>query len=94
MPHRLWLLAYDIAHPKRLRRVAKLAELAGHRQQKSVFHAALSPDERQRVEGQLRRQINPAEDHVLLHPICAHCRANTLWQGRPPGPEHEPFWIV
>ena len=91
---RLWIVAYDIADPKRLRRVAKTVEAVGTRQQKSVFEAALGPDERQRLQGRLALLVHPDKDHVLLHPCCAQCRAGIRWQGKAPGPEHEPFWIV
>ncbi len=91
---RQWILAYDIADPKRLRRTAKLLETVGQRQQKSVFEAAFSSDERARVETRLAMIVRDNEDHVLLHPCCAACRAGIRWQGKPPGPEHEPFWIV
>ena len=91
---RLWIVAYDVADPKRLRRVAKTVEAFGTRQQKSVFEAALSPDERQRLQRRLALQVRADQDHVLLHPCCALCRAGIRWQGKPPSPNHEPFWIV
>ncbi len=91
---RLWVVAYDVADPKRLRRVAKLLETVGERQQKSVFELAAGPDERQRITRRLAAIIAPDDDHVLLHPCCAVCRAGIRWQGLPPGPDHEPFWIV
>lgn len=89
-----WVVAYDIADPRRLRRVAKTLEQAGQRIQKSVFNVA---DRRERLAAlacELSAAINHDEDQILLHPCCAICRHGTLWQGRPPGPEHEPFWIV
>ena len=91
---RLWIVAYDIAEPKRLRRAAQILETVAERQQKSVFEAALSADERARIERRLAMTIQAEEDHVLLHPCCANCRAGIKWKGRPPGPDHEPFWIV
>ena len=91
---RLWIVAYDVADPKRLRRVAKTVEEFGTRQQKSVFEAALSADERQRLQRRLAQHVHPEEDHVLLHPCCNLCRAGIRWQGKAPGPDHEPFWIV
>jgi CRISPR-associated protein Cas2 len=92
--HRLWLVAYDIADPKRLRRLAQTLEAAGERQQHSVFDVPLSADERQRLWPRLQAIIDVKEDSVLFHPCCATCRAGIRWQGKPPGPGHEPFWIV
>lgn len=92
--HRLWIVAYDVANPKRLRRTAKLLEPVGERQQKSVFEAALGPDERARLFRRLAAVIKDDEDQVLLHPCCATCRAGIRWQGKPPDANHEPFWIV
>ena len=91
---RLWVVAYDIADPKRLGRVARLLETVGERQQKSVFELAAGSDERQRITRRLAAIISPDDDHVLLHACCAMCRAGIRWQGVPPGPDHEPFWIV
>jgi len=92
--HRLWIIAYDIAEPRRLRAAAKLLESVGERQQYSVFEAALSADAVTRLSRQLHRITHPSDDRVLLHPCCANCRAGIRWQGKPPGPDHEPFWIV
>jgi CRISPR-associated protein Cas2 len=94
MSPRMWIVAYDIADPKRLRKVAQQLEDAGERVQKSIFEVALSADERKRLERRLANSITHDEDHVLLHPVCTTCRARTLWQGLSPGPDHEPFWIV
>jgi CRISPR-associated protein Cas2 len=94
MPPRLWIVAYDIADPKRLRKVARHLEDAGERVQKSIFEVPLSVDERKRLERRLANSIRHDEDHVLLHPVCTVCRAGTVWQGQIPGPDHEPFWIV
>ena len=89
-----WIVAYDVADPRRLRRVARTLERAGQRVQKSVFSVA---DRRERLAGlarELSAIIDHGEDQVLLHSCCALCRHGTRWQGRPPGPDHEPFWIV
>ena len=85
---RLWLVAYDVAHPKRLRRVAKLLESVGERQQKSVFELAAGPDERQRITRRLAAIISPEEDQVLLHPLlravpCRHTLARPAPRARP-----------
>lgn len=90
----LVLVAYDIADPRRLRRVAKTLEAVGERIQKSVFECGLTPDGLIALRLRLRRLIDPQEDHILIQPLCERCRANILWQGKPPAPETEPFWII
>ena len=90
----LVLVSYDIADPKRLRRVARVLEDAGERVQKSVFECGLSPGALHALRLRLRRIINPAEDHILIQPICRHCRSCIGWQGKLPPVAAEPFWIV
>lgn len=90
----LILISYDIAHPKRLRRVAKVLEAVGDRVQKSVFECGLTRDALLALRQRLRRLIDPDEDHILIQPICAYCREHMHWQGKPPAPETDMFWIV
>lgn len=92
--HYLVLISYDIAHPKRLRRVAKALEAVGERVQKSVFECGLTRDGLLALRQRLRRLIEPSEDHILIQPICAHCRQTMHWQGKPPAPENDLFWII
>ncbi len=90
----LVIVSYDIADPRRLNRVAKVLEAAGTRIQKSVFECGLSPDALSALRLRLRRLIDPAEDHILITPICAHCRHHIHWQGKLPDASGEPYWIV
>lgn len=89
----LLLIAYDIADPRRLRRVAQTLEAIGDRVQKSVFECGLTPDGLIALRERLRRIIDPAEDHILIQPICRRCRRQISWQGKPPDAATEPFWI-
>ena len=92
--HYLILIAYDITHPKRLRRVAKVLETVGDRVQKSVFECGLTRDGLLALRQRLRRLIKPEEDNILIQPICLYCRETMHWQGKPPAPETDLFWIV
>lgn len=94
MRPRAWLVCYDIAHEKRLRRVARELEQAGDRIQKSLFECGLTPDALEALHQRIRYQIEPAEDKVLYLPICEICRRATLWQGKMAPATAEPFWIV
>ncbi|MCB1950314.1 CRISPR-associated endonuclease Cas2 [Nitrosomonas sp.] len=90
----LVVISYDIAHPKRLNRVAKVLETAGVRVQKSVFECGLTPDALIALRLRLRRLINPHEDHILITPVCGRCRYHIQWQGKIPDASNAPYWIV
>lgn len=61
-----YLVSYDIANPKRLRRVARVLEGFGNRLQFSVFECPLDPLRLATVKAELARQINHDEDQVLF----------------------------
>jgi CRISPR-associated protein Cas2 len=61
-----YLVSYDIANPKRLRRVARVLEGFGSRLQFSVFECPLDPLRLATVKAELAQQINHDEDQVLF----------------------------
>jgi len=65
MARRRFLIAYDIAGPKRLRKVIKVMEGYGERLQYSVFLCDLSGMERVAWETDIRAALNLAEDSVV-----------------------------
>lgn len=65
----LYLVTYDIADPKRLRRVFKLMRGYGDHIQYSVFRCELSPRERKELVQSLRHIINHRHDQVLFFPL-------------------------
>lgn len=70
----LWLAAYDIAEPRRLRAVAKICEDVGRRIQQSVFLCHTPRPHRHKFRADIDAVINPAEDRVVVVPICKRCR--------------------
>jgi CRISPR-associated protein Cas2 len=58
--------AYDVSSPKRWRRVVKAVKKLGRRVQLSVFVCRATPRRIRRLEEQLRRIMNPAEDKLLI----------------------------
>ncbi len=66
----LHLVLYDIAHPRRLRRAARLCERFGNRIQDSVYLVDAQEDELQRLMLALARCIDVAEDSVRYVPVC------------------------
>jgi CRISPR-associated protein Cas2 len=78
-----YLVAYDIADAKRLRRVAKTCEDFGLRRQYSVFLCRLSALSLVRFKSRLYDIIDLKEDQVLFIPLCPRCGAQIEALGRP-----------
>ena len=66
MARRRYLIAYDIADPKRLRRVISLMEGVGERLQYSVFLCDLSARERIEWEAEMRTVMKMSQDSVVV----------------------------
>lgn len=81
-----WLVAYDISHPKRLRKVALACEDFGVRKQLSVFLCRLSATDFVRLRSRLYDIVNLDEDQVLFIPLCAKCVHQLETIGRPTEP--------
>ncbi|MCR5380015.1 MAG: CRISPR-associated endonuclease Cas2 [Lentisphaeria bacterium] len=78
----LHLIAYDIADPSRLRKIAKVCELYGVRIEKSVFEADLSEENYQAFWLELMDLIDENEDAVIAYRICKNCIRQTEMMGR------------
>lgn len=61
-----YLVCYDIANDKRLRRAFKVCRNFGDRLQYSVFECDLNPSEKIELEEQLKKVIHQDEDQVLF----------------------------
>ncbi len=61
-----YLVCYDIADDKRLRRVFKICRDYGEHLQFSVFECDLNPMEKAQLEAALRQTIKHDEDQVLF----------------------------
>lgn len=79
----LWMAAYDIADPKRLRRVAKACEDTGRRIQQSVFLCHTASTGRARLRERVKTIMHPASDRLFLLPICRRCRDQIEQHGLP-----------
>ena len=69
----LSLVAYDIADPKRLHKIAKVCEDWGVRVQYSVFECRLEADAFDRFWAALREQIDEQQDRLVAYRICLNC---------------------
>ncbi len=62
----LYIVTYDIAEPKRWRRVFKSMKGYGYWLQLSVFQCRLTARRRIEMVMRLEKLIQPAEDHILI----------------------------
>jgi CRISPR-associated protein Cas2 len=62
----LYVVAYDIAAPKRWRKVFRIVEGYGEWVQLSVFQCRLTRRRRVELKLALEETINHAEDHVII----------------------------
>lgn len=91
-----FLVSYDIADPKRLRRVCRLLEAAGAREQFSVFLCNMgSMRAMLLLWDALLLQIDPKADRLSAYPIDARAYAQALHAGAfQPSVLTEPLIII
>jgi CRISPR-associated protein Cas2 len=65
----VYLVAYDIAHPRRLVRVHRYLCKIAHPMQYSVFAADLDPRERDRLAARLRKLARRDEDDIRIYRV-------------------------
>ncbi|MEA2012779.1 MAG: CRISPR-associated endonuclease Cas2 [Verrucomicrobiota bacterium] len=69
----LFLVAYDIRDPKRLRQTAKICENYGLRVECSVFECDLDEKKIHNFWQELKRTIDEEDDAILAYRICRKC---------------------
>jgi CRISPR-associated protein Cas2 len=84
MSRALYLVAYDIRHPRRLARALKVVRAYATGGQKSVHECWMFPDERARLQQELTAVIDPQEDSVLFIRLDPRLKPRTLGIARPP----------
>jgi CRISPR-associated protein Cas2 len=67
------IVAYDIAEPKRLNRVAKIIKDYGTRVQKSIYEVKLDDKRFMEMKTRIEGEIEAAEDGVKYFPLCEKC---------------------
>jgi len=77
----LWLIAYDIADPTRLRAVAGLCEDVGRRLQQSVFLCACDGNRIDQLQAEVLSVMDPSADHFVVIPLCQRCRTKLRQHG-------------
>ena len=68
------IVAYDIAHGRRLSKVAKILLDYGFRVQKSVFYVQINDRQLKILRNRIEQVIDPVEDGVKFFPLCKRCR--------------------
>lgn len=88
------LVAYDTPSDRRRRRLAKL--IVGHvpRAQKSVYDGTLSPLELRLLRKAIVEVANPANDLLLIAPLCVRCARQVERIGTPAGKGASPAGTV
>jgi CRISPR-associated protein Cas2 len=76
----LYIVAYDIAAPRRWRRVFRIMEGYGEWVQLSVFQCRLSRMRRVELKLALEEVINHAEDHVVILDLAQLLRSARGWK--------------
>lgn len=79
MTRRRFLIAYDIADPKRLRKVIKIMEGAGQRLQYSVFLCDLSGVELAEWDAKMRAVVELREDSIVRIDLGATEMPSQVW---------------
>ncbi len=91
LPRSLWIAAYDVRHPKRLRRALRVLKAYSTGGQKSVFECFLTEGERHGLLSEIATVLAP-DDSFLLVRLDPRSRVRTLGLGVPP--ENPPFFYV
>ena len=93
-PEQLYLVAYDIADPRRLHKVARRLEGAGWRVQQSVFHCRLNCPDLDRLAKDLGEIIHAGEDCIRIYPLCGRDDRDIQVAGRPLPPMDRDYYLV
>lgn len=82
---RAWLISYDIANPRRLRRLHRFLVRRALPVQYSVFYYEGSPAAMGRLMQQIEDLINPKQDDVRGYQLPEKLNVTTLGRGSIPG---------
>ncbi|MCH8513847.1 MAG: CRISPR-associated endonuclease Cas2 [Kiritimatiellae bacterium] len=88
------LVVYDIASPKRLRKVAKVMQSFGVRVQKSVFECDLGEADRERMLLQAEKVMVEEEDQVRLYRLSHRALHGVVRIGTPSSSLPEPAVVA
>ncbi len=91
MEHQNWyVICYDIAEPKRWRKVYKLINGYGRRLQYSIFRCRLTVRGMEKLRWQLESLLDAEADRLLIINLCDGCERRTATHNRPESWTEEP----
>ena len=88
-----YTVAYDITNDKRRNRVAKILKDFGTRIQYSVFECNTDRRALLRLQSQLEKVINFAEDTITFYHLCAACEKQIARIGRKKGLDNQSYIV-
>ena len=77
----IYLVCYDISHPKRLRRTAKILENFGLRVQKSFFQCEMEQKRMEHLRDQVLAVVDSEKDYFFIYPLCEDCSRKAMADG-------------
>ncbi|HID39915.1 MAG TPA: CRISPR-associated endonuclease Cas2 [Calditrichaeota bacterium] len=77
----IYMICYDISHPKRLRKTAKILEGYGLRVQKSFFQCEISSEGLRQLRSDLLKVIDVEKDYFYIYPLCESCTRKAQTDG-------------
>lgn len=88
------IVAYDIADPKRLVKIAKIMCDYGVRVQKSIFEVSVTKGISTEMKVRIEEVIVDVEDGIKYFPVCEKCAGTVevIGQGRYTDPDEE-FYV-
>jgi CRISPR-associated protein Cas2 len=89
-----YMIFYDIADAKRLRRVERAVSAMGHRLHYSAFVCELDDDEIELLQRKLSKLINISEDSIRYLPLCEQDRLRSIHLGSSSLPAIDSCWVV
>jgi CRISPR-associated protein Cas2 len=88
-----YIIAYDIPHDKRRKKVHKILLGYGKWTQYSLFECFLSKHDLVLLQAKLEPHLIAAEDSVRFYPLCATCVSKVAAVGGPP-PADDVLFVI
>lgn len=88
------VVAYDIADPRRLQRIAKVMKDYGLRVQKSIFEVEVTEQQFKEMRKRAEAELLPEEDGVKFFPLCGRCCDTVITFGRTMRTDEQSSWLV
>lgn len=88
------VVAYDIADPRRLQRIAKIMKDYGLRVQKSIFEVEVTERQFAEMRKRAENEMLQEEDGVKFFPLCGRCCDTVITYGRTMQIDEQWSWLI